>query len=186
MNNMLDDEIIELYFSRSENAVKESENKYSRYCGSIAFHILGDSRDAEECVSDAFLAAWNNIPPERPKNLRVYLGRLTRNISLNRFDYKTAKKRRGDFDSVISELDTLCGDTVEKEYDNKQIANAISGFLRSVSEEQRKIFILRYWYAYPIADIVSKTGMSESKIKSMLLRLRKKLKDHLEKEDIYL
>lgn len=183
---MMDSEIIELYFSRSENAVKESENKYSRYCGSIAFHILGDSRDAEECVNEAFLAAWNNIPPEKPKNLRVYLGRLTRNISLNRFDYKTAKKRKCDFESVVSELDSLCGDTVENQFDNTQIADAISDCLRSVSDEQRRVFILRYWYAYPIADIASKTGMSESKIKSMLFRLREKLKEYLEKEDIYL
>lgn len=182
---MNDQQIIELYMERSEKAVSETYDKYSAYCNSISFSILQNSEDAEECVNDTFQKAWESIPPNRPNNLKAFLGKIARNISLNRLKHsKTQKRGSGQVDVLLSELEECISDnfSVENEVDSKQLSQSINAFLESLTTEKRKIFVSRYWYAHSISEISAQYGISEEKIKSVLFRLRKQLKSHLEKE----
>jgi RNA polymerase sigma-70 factor (ECF subfamily) len=186
--DMNEKEIIDLFWERSEIAISETSKKYGSYCYSIAYNILSNDSDAQECINDAYLAAWNSIPPTRPNIFKTFLGRLTRNISLDRYDYNTAKKRKSDFDILLSELEDCifsAADT-EKEYYNGQVSKMISNFLRTIDKEQRTIFIRRYWYSDSIKDISALFGLSDSKVKSMLFRTRSKLKLYLEEEGVVL
>lgn len=185
----LDDEmIIKLYWERSESAITETSNKYGRYCKAIAYNILDNHADAEECENDTYMAAWNTIPPARPDKLLAFLGRLTRNIALDRYDYNKARKRHSEFNTLLSELEDLVSsqNNVEADYESKQVSNYISKYLRSLNVENRVIFLRRYWYSDSIKDISKQFGMSQSKVKSILFRMRKKLKKYLEKEGIIL
>ena len=184
--NMDDNAIIDLFFQRSENAITETSLKYHQYCMTIAYNILPCHHDAEESVNDTYLTAWNIIPPNRPKKLSAFLGRITRNIALNKYDYYKAKKRNNEFDLILSELGDIVSaqESVETQYEAGQVAEAISAFLRCIDTENRNVFIRRYWYTDSISDIANRFGISESKIKSMLLRIRNKLKSFLEKEGI--
>lgn len=182
---MNDQQIIELYMERSEKAVSETYDKYSAYCNSISFSILQNSEDAEECVNDTFQKAWESIPPNRPSNLKAFLGKIARNISLNRLKHsKTQKRGSGQIDVLLSELEECISDkfSVENEVDSKQLSQSINAFLESLTAEKRKIFVSRYWYARSIREISAQYNISEEKIKSILFRLRKQLKSHLEKE----
>ncbi|WP_136608084.1 RNA polymerase sigma factor [Paenibacillus dokdonensis] len=181
---MEDREIIQLYFARNETAIEETSKKYRNYCTRIAHNILSNVEDSEECVNDAFLGAWEAIPPKSPDKLSSYLGRITRNIALNRFDYYTAKKRNKEFETVLDELNDCLSssDNVESRYEEEQMAGAISRFLQSIHEDHRNIFLRRYWYSDSLADIASRFSISESKTKSVLFRTRKKLQIYLKKE----
>ncbi len=184
---MDDDKIVDLYWERSERAILETDLKYGHLCKSIANNILANEEDAKECVNDAYLGAWNAMPVQRPKKLIPFLGRIVRNISLDRYDYNNAQKRSKNLEVILSELeDSLSkpGDNTESKYEEGEIARAISNYLRTIVKVNRNIFIRRYWYSEPIKQIASSYGMSESKVKSMLLRERKKLKKYLEKEGI--
>ena len=186
---MTDENIIKLFAERSEGAVKEAEKKYRAYCFTIANNILQNAQDAEECVSDAMLAAWNTIPPARPEKLSAYLGRLTRNSALKKYRDRNAEKRGGG--EPLLALDELMEcissrGTVEKEVDSKAIGAALDRFLSSLPDTQRRVFVCRYWYMDSIEDISRRFRFSESKTKSMLLRLRGKLMKILEKEGITL
>lgn len=183
---MDDEKIIDLFWERSELAIAETSTKYGLYCRTIALNILSDYSDAEECENDTYIAAWNTIPPTRPIKLFAFLGRITRNIALNRYDYHTAKKRRDGFHILLSELEECIPSTysVELQYESDQVSKAISDFLRSIDSEIRIVFIRRYWYSDSIKNISKQFGISESKIKSMLFRTRNKLKAYLEKEGI--
>ena len=183
-NRLEDEKIVALYMERSENAIIETASKYGSFCRTIAFNILSNYTDAEECENDTYLAAWNTIPPTRPAKLSTFLGRLTRNIALDKYDYYTAQKRNSKFDLLLSELDDCISvpDNVEEEYEAGQVAKIISEFLRSRDYESRNVFLRRYWYADSISDISERFGMSESKVKSMLFRTRKKLKQYLKRE----
>lgn len=185
---MDDDMIINLYWERSEAAIAETANKYGKYCRTIAFNILSNISDAEECVNDTYMAAWNAMPPTRPNSLIAFLGRLTRNIALDRYDYNRAKKRNGEFDTLLSELGDIISAQidVECEFEAKEVSKLISEFLRSNHTENRVIFLRRYWFADSISDISGQFGLSESKVKSILFRMRKKLKKFLEKEGVLL
>ncbi len=185
----MDDEmIINLYWERSEAAITETANKYGRYCRAIAFNILSNNADAEECENDTYMAAWNSMPPTRPNKLLAFLGRLTRNIALDRYDYNKAKKRNGEFDTLLSELGDIIFSQidVEEEYEAKEVSKFISEFLHGSNVENRVIFLRRYWFSDSINDISVQFGMSESKVKSILYRMRKKLKKYLEKEGVIL
>ncbi len=180
--------IVELYFQREERALVLTAEKYGSYCYSISNNILGCREDAEECVNDTYLAAWNSIPPQRPSRLSVYLGKLTRRISVDRLRKSTAQKRGGcEIDLVFDELSECIADdkTPEKELADAELARIINTFLASLRETERRIFLLRYFYAEPIADICRALGFSESRVKSMLYRTREKLKKHLIKENYY-
>ena len=185
---MDDDRIVDLYWERSENAISETAIKYGRYCRAIAFNILSNNQDAEECENDTYTAAWNAMPPTRPKKLLAFLGRLTRNIALDRWDYKTAKKRNCEFEVILSELGDCVSlaDDVVSQYVAGEIAEYINRFLRSIDVKHRIIFMRRYWYSDSIKDISVRYHMSESKVKSMLYRTRNKLREYLEKEGVVL
>lgn len=184
---MDDDMIIDLYWARSESAISETAKKYGNYCAKIAMNILQDREDSEECVNDTYLKAWNAIPPERPVIFLSFLGRIARNLSLNKYKKRNTKKRGGnEVELLLSELESCIpsGSNVEAEYETGMIAKTIDNFLYSIDTENRIVFVRRYWYADSIASISARFNMSESKIKSMLFRTRNKLKAHLEKEGV--
>lgn len=186
---MEDHQIIELYFQRSEQAIAETSDKYGRYCQTIANHVLGNPEDAEECVNDTWLHTWNAIPPTRPGCLRAFLGKITRNLSINRFLARNAAKRGGG--ETAAALDELAecaaaGETVESAIDERELGRAISRFLETLPEKKRVIFVRRYWYLCPVAEIASSLGEGESMVKMSLSRMRRKLRDYLAKEGIAL
>lgn len=186
---MEDEKIVDLYWERSEQAILETDLKYGHFCKNVAKNILWNEEDAKECVNDAYLGAWNAMPVQRPGKLMPFLGRIIRNIALDRYDYNTAQKRNKQFEVLLSELEdcfTKSSDEIESKYEEGEIAGAISNYLRSIETVKRNVFIKRYWYSKSIKEIARSYGMSEGKVKSMLLRIRKGLKNHLEKEGIIL
>ncbi|MEG1019297.1 MAG: sigma-70 family RNA polymerase sigma factor [Oscillospiraceae bacterium] len=184
---MDDTKIVDLFWQRDESAIKETDIKYSRYLTAIFYNILKSDEDAEECVNDTYMGAWNSIPPQKPHVFRAFLGAITRNPSLDCYKKKHSQKRvAGEFSLLLSELeDCIPSDiSVEKELDDKEIAKQIGTFLKQQSTMKQQFFVRRYWYCDGIKDISKKYGYSESKIKSSLLETRKKLKKHLEMEGI--
>ena len=185
---MEDRQIIELYWERAEEAIRETDAKYGRLCQYIAQNILASPEDSEECVNDTWLGLWNAIPPQRPSRFSAFVGRITRNLALKRFDYLNAAKRSSETVRSLEELgECVAGRTsVEDELENRRVEEAIDAFLWSLEEEKRTVFIRRYWYFDSIGVICRHTGWSQSKVKSMLYHTRQKLRDHLESEDIEL
>ena len=181
---MEDNRIVEMFLERSEEAIGETQKKYGSYCYSIAFNILSDRLDAEECVNDTYLKAWNSIPPHIPEKLSAFLGKITRNIALNRYAYNRAEKRAPIAEAVYEELCELIPDENGDSPDGGLLRDAINGFLESLPKRTRIIFVQRYWYLCPIKDIARGQGMRESNVKVTLMRTRKKFKEHLEKEGI--
>ena len=185
---MEDKDIVNLYWKRDEKAIEETAEKYGKYCYSIAFNILYNKEDADESVNDMYMNAWNSMPPHRPECLAPFLGKLTRYICLKRWRVMRAKKRGGgEVSYAYEELsDCIPGkNSIDAELETREIAAVVERFLKSVPEVQRKVFICRYWYFDSIASISKCSGFSESKIKSLLFRLRKKLRLRLEREGIY-
>ena len=179
---MKDQEIIALYWKRDENAIKETKRKYEPYLFKIAQNILNDSRDSEECINDTYFRAWNAMPPHRPSVLSAFLGKLTRNLSINRYKHSTAEKRGGgNISVVLDEITDLVSDTdtVEQEIDRRELVREIDRFLAGLSPDKRNIFVCRYWYFDSISDIASRFGKTENHISVILNRLRSKLHDHL-------
>jgi len=186
---MEDDTIFDLYDRRSELAISETARKYGNYCFTIAINILHDSEDAEECVNDTYLKAWDVIPPQRPTMFRLFLGKITRNLSLNKYKMQKAKKRGGgEIELLLSELEDCIPSQalVEKIYESNLVIEIINSCLLSIDSESRIIFVRRYWYADSIQTIATQFQMSESKVKSMLFRTRKALKTYLEREGVVL
>ena len=186
---MEDKQIIDLYWERSERAIEATAEKYGQYCRAIANNILHNNEDVEECVNDTYLNAWNSMPPNRPNRLAAYLGRITRNLSLNRVKhYATEKRGFGQTDLVLSELEGCipAANGVEEQYDEMLLVKAIEAFLYAQPSEKRNIFIRRYWYMTPIKEIAHIYRMSESKTASLLFRMRNDLKTYLKKEGISL
>ena len=186
---MDDIELISLYWDRSERAIIETDKKYGKYCRKIAYNILYNIEDSEECVNDTYLNAWNSIPDDRPEIFLAYLGKITRNLSINLYNKKKAKKRgSGEVEKVLSELENIIPSktSVDSEIESDLISEKINEFLWTLKKEHRMIFVRRYWYLDSIKDIGKKMQISESKIKSILFRIRKKLKAYLEEEEIYL
>ena len=182
---MSDREIIALYFARAECAIEETDRIYGRYCRNISFEILRDIQDSEEIVNDTYLKTWNSIPPKDPPSLKNYLGRIVRGLSINRLEYNNAKKRGGgQLDAVLSELEGCIPSYDEQYEDGEQIRQIIDSFLRSLSPEKRRIFIRRYWYMSPLSDIADDMGVSDGKIKMILMRLRRELKKQLEEKGV--
>jgi len=182
---MQDEKIVELYFSRDELALKETENKYGKYLFKIAFGILADISDSEESVNDTYLAAWNSIPPNKPSLLSTYLGKLTRRISVDIFRKKSSKKRNGSqYALSITELEDCVksNENMEEDMENKALGLAINDFLRTLSKESRVLFVSRYYFCDSLKDAAKSLGITEGKAKSTLFRTRQKLKDYLLKE----
>lgn len=186
---MEDQKIVDLYWERSEIAISETANKYGKYCHYIAHNILHNNEDSAECVNDTYMRAWNSMPQHRPSMLKTFLGKITRNLALNRYKTLTAEKRNlGQVPIVLEELHDCipCMDNTESIVDDIVLAEIFNQFLFSMSTEQRIFFMRRYWYLSPIKEIASNYGIGESKVKMSLLRSRKELKRLLEKEGISL
>ncbi len=184
---MDDSKIVELFWSRAETAIAETAKKYARYCFHISYTILQNREDAEECVNDTYLNAWNAIPPHRPNHLSTFLGKITRNLSLQKYIKCNAQKRGGgQVELALSELeDCIPAETgVEQIVEAQLLAESLDAFLRGLPKETRIVFVARYWYLYSIQEISQRCHMSESKVKSMLYRTRKKLSTYLEKEGL--
>lgn len=186
---MNDQEIIALFWTRNERAIYVTAEKYGNYCHAIAYNILYNRLDAEECVNDTYLGAWNSIPPKKPNILTGFLGKITRNLALNRYKRDHAEKRGGgQVEIALSELENCIPDVkgVEQAVEEELLATVINKFLRAQAKNKRNVFVLRYWYLYPVKDIADMYGASESKIKAILFRMRNELRKTLEKEEISL
>lgn len=182
---MDDQAILDLYFDRSESAISETAVKYGPYCFSIAYNILFNNEDAEESVSDTYLAAWNAIPPRRPNLLAAFLAKITRRLSIDRWRARSAYKRGGgEMDLALEELDycLTSGDTPELTLQRKELLHSVNRFLENLPEQERSIFLCRYWYLDPIDRIAENFGFTSSKVTSLLHRLRGRLRAQLQKE----
>jgi len=184
---MEDNRIVDLYWGRNEEAITQSSEKYGAYCKTIAYNILYDDNDSEECVNDTWLRAWNAIPPAKPGSLKAFLGRITRNLAIDRYDAAKAKKRGGGaYDVVLDEMAEVIADESpqSKAMEELELTEILNAFLEKLSPEKRKLFMCRYWYMDSIRDIASFYNISESKVKTTLFRTREELKAVLEKEGI--
>jgi len=181
-----DRKIVELFWERKEEAISEAARKYGKYCHSVAYNILRSEQDAEECVNDTYARAWNAMPPHKPQRLSAFLGRITRNVALNRYEYERAQKRRSGIELVYDEIAEIVPDASESVADEVALTEAINSYLASLPKRTRMIFVRRYWYLSQISEIAEDMGLSESNVKAILLRARARLKAHLEKEGIYL
>ena len=184
---MDDKMIIDLFWERSEKAIAETSAKYGSFCHSISYRILHNAQDAEECVNDTWLHTWDSIPPHKPKKLSVYLGRITRNLSLDRYKNYNAEKRK--MTRTAEALDELSecisgGDNVSEYVDKLVLKELIESFLHKQTEEKRNIFVRRYWYFDSIHEISAAYGISETNVSTILLRMRAQLRSELQKEGI--
>ncbi len=182
---MEDKQIVELYWARSEQAIAETDAKYGGYCYSIAYNVLANREDAEESVSDTYMAAWNALPPQRPAVLATFLGKITRNLSISRWRARSANKRGGgELVIALDELGECVASTQETEAEliAKEAVAVFNSFLRELPKEERIIFLRRYWCLDSVSMIADSFGFSQSKVKSMLHRTRKKLRERFEKE----
>ena len=199
---MIDDEkIIELFFERSEQGIRELDIKYGKVCHNLSYHIVGSRQDAEECVNDAYLGAWNAIPPARPNPLLSYLVKIVRNISLKIYWRKEAAKRSGHYTIALEEIEGCIADqktvedeieaciaapnTVEAEIEAKELARIIEAFLDTLTTENRVIFMRRYWFADSYKDIAEFMGLSEKNISVRLTRIREKMKQYLIEREVF-
>lgn len=185
--NMEDKEIINLYWNRQEKAISETDKKYGKYCNTISFNILQNKEESKECVNDTYLKTWNSIPPQRPNILKVYIGRIARNLAINQYARKKAKKRDYTLEIALEELNECISsnNNVEKESDYNELVKALNNFLSELSQDKRKIFLERYWYLYSIKEISYNNRISESNTKTLLLRIRSQLKDYLKEGGLY-
>ena len=185
---MNDIDIIALYWARDERAVAETAAKYGKFCHGIAMNILSVNEDAEECVNDTYHKAWTVIPPQRPEYFRAWLGRVVRNIALNLWNRNHTKKRNNGMETLMSELEECvpARESVESEIDDIELGRTISRWLGTLSEEDRSCFILRYWNGVSLKDVAARCGMTPDKLAQKMFRLRKSLKEALEKEEISL
>jgi RNA polymerase sigma-70 factor (ECF subfamily) len=185
---MNDNDIIELYWARDERAISETDIKYGRFCRSVAFNILTVNEDAEECVNDTYHKAWTFIPPQRPERFRAWLGKIVRNLALNLWNRNHTQKRNAGMETMLSELEDCVPsrENVEDEIDSKELGQSISRWLGTLSEDDRRYFILRYWNGVPLRTLAERYGISADKLAQKMLRLRKSLRTALEKEEIYL
>ena len=181
---MEDREIIDLYWARDQRAIMKTDEKYGNYCRSIAWHILADREDCEECLNDTWLGAWNAMPTARPTILSAFLGAITRNLSLDRYRKKrSAKRGAGQADYIFDELtDCAGGDEPSRRLEEQELAQSLNRFLRGLDSEKRVLFVRRYWYMDTVAEIADRCGLSEGNVKTALFRIRQKLKDHLRRE----
>lgn len=185
---MEDNQIIDLFFQRSEQALQGLKEKYSALCYSVARRILPDERDVEECLEDVLLKVWNSIPPERPGSLAAYLSRIARNAALDRYSYNHAEKRSTALTDAFEELAGTLASSFDTEYlvQEKDFRQFLTSFLENQSKQNRIYFVRRYWYGESITEIAAAYRISEEKVKSSLFRTRNRLKSALEKEGVTL
>lgn len=181
---MDDSNIIMLFFSRSEQAITELSNKYGKLCMRIADNILGNRQDAEECVNDAYLGAWNTIPPQKPNPLQAYICRIVRNIAITRYHTNTAMKRNSHYDIALEELEycLFSPQTPELSFQAKELSRLLDRFLSSLDTRSRVMFVRRYWYADSITDIAEAFKSRPNSVSVQLSRVRTKLRKFLIQE----
>ena len=185
---MLDEQIIDLYWARSEDAITETQSKYGRLCHTIAYNILKSIEDSQECVNDTYLKAWNSMPVNRPSKLSAYLGKITRNLALDRYEYLSASKRGGtQTELALDELmDCVSGkDSTENVVDEMFITEILNTFLKCLSEKHRNIFVSRYFHMFSVKEIAERYGLKETYVSVSLHRSRDILKAILEKEGVF-
>ena len=180
--------IVELYHRRDEQAIAESDKKYGALCHSIALRLLMFREDAEECVNDTWHAAWNRMPPDRPSVLGAFFGRITRNLSISRWRRSHAKKRYDGMEILLSELEDCvpAPRTLEEDFDRQRLAQSISAWLDRLAEEERRLFIRRYWYGDAVKELAAERGETAGALSQRLLRLRRRLRAFLESEGVEL
>lgn len=183
---MEDHAIVALYWARSETAIAETDRKYGNYCWSIAWNILSNREDAEECVSDTWHNAWNTMPPQKPVSLAAFLGRIVRNLSISRWRRSRAQKRYAGMETLLSELeDCLPGAvSVEETVERRELTAVLERWLESLDREERGLFLRRYWYGETVKDLAAEWGLSPNQMAKRMLRLRRSLKAELEREGI--
>lgn len=180
--SMTDEGIVNLYWDRNEAAITETDLKYGRYCFSISYNILSNKEDSDECVNDTYNAAWNSMPPQRPVILSAFLGKIVRNISLNRYKEITAQKRGGNqMELILDELGEIASDMPgpDDRVIQTQLVKAINEFLAGLPAEKRIMFVRRYWYADDIGAIAKRMGMSANNVSVEIRRIRLKLRGYL-------
>ncbi len=185
---MIDDEkIIEMFFERSEQGIQELDNKYGKICHNLSYNIVSNRQDAEECVNDAYLGAWNAIPPEQPNPLLTYVCKIVRNISLKIYYRKEAAKRSSQYMIAMEEIEACIADpnTVEAEIEVRELARIIESFLDTLTVENRVIFMRRYWFSDSCKDIAEFVGLTEKNISVRLTRIRKKMKEYLAEREVF-
>ena len=185
---MDDEKIIDLFFERSEQGIRELDIKYGKICRNLSCHIVGNIEDAEECVNDAYLGAWNTIPPARPEPLLPYIVKIARNISLKFYWRKKAAKRSSNYTVAMEEIESCIADpnTVETEFEAKELARIIESFLDTLTVENRVIFMRRYWFSDSYKDIAELVGLSEKNISVRLTRIREKMKRYLTEREVFI
>ncbi|MBE6567495.1 MAG: sigma-70 family RNA polymerase sigma factor [Ruminococcaceae bacterium] len=181
---MEDEKIIILYWERNENAIRESQMKYGKYCYAVAYNILHSHEDSEECVNDTWHSAWKTIPPQRPSKLRAFLARITRNIAIDRYRYASAQKRGAEVESVMDEYWECIPNGDAPIADELVLKEAINSFLASLDTRTRVIFMRRYWYSMSVKDIADSMRLSQSHISIILHRTRSKFKDYLTEKGV--
>ncbi len=179
-----DCEIIALYWARDEQAIRETEQKYGRLCHSVAYGILHNTNDTEECVNDTYLCLWNTIPPERPQNFVAYVCRIVRNISFKRLAYNRAEKRTAFSVVSLSDLDELLPASDDWDIADEELGQLINRFLATEKESNRRVFVRHYFFGDEITAIAERYGYSENKVKSTLFRMRGRLKKYLHERGI--
>ena len=182
-SRMEDYRIVDMYWDRDEGAIAESDRKYGRMLNSLSFALLSSREDAEECVNDTYIDAWNAMPTARPDNLGAFLSKITRRISIDKFR-KQHRQKRGGLDNLTLEL-TDCipsSESVESEYENGRLKETLDSFLYSLDKEKRVMFVRRYFYSHSVEQISEQMNISVAKVKTTLFRVRKSLKEYLEKE----
>lgn len=181
---MEEQEIVRLFFERSEQAIAELDGRYGRLGRSIAGNILGSAEDAEECLNDAYLALWNTIPPERPHPLAGYLCRVIRNLAIKRYHANTAQKRNSYYDAALDELEDCLpsSETAESILSASELTRLLNAFLATLSREERTLFLRRYWFSEPVRVIAKELSISENNASVRLSRIRGRLRQYLRKE----
>ena len=185
---MIDDEkIIEMFFERSEQAVRELDNKYGKICHHLSFNILNNRQDAEECVNDAYFGAWKAMPPAKPNPLLTYLLKIVRNLSLKRYWQKGAAKRNSNYTIALQEIEACVAapNAVEDVIEARELAHILEGFLDTLTKENRVIFLRRYWFSDSYKDIAEFVGLSEKNISVRLTRIREKMKQYLIEREVF-
>ena len=182
---MEDAQIVSLYWQRNPDAISETDLKYGKYCSTIAWNICHNHEDADECVNDTWLRAWNAMPDKKPAFLSPFLGKITRNLALNRLEAASRKKRGGtEVDLALEELEEVIAsdENLEAQIEHKELEAAINRFLAGLNDTERRVFLGRYWYLMPVTELSDRTAFSQSKVKSMLYRTRMKLRTYLSEE----
>jgi len=179
-----ENQIIQLFNERSEKAITELSNKYGFLCKSIAENILKNKQDSEECVNDAFLGVWNSIPPQNPSSLKAYVLKIVRNQAIKKYHFNTAFKRNSQYDVALDELYECfsCFNNVESELDSLELTRLINSFLKTLSKNDRIMFIKRYWFAMSVTEIAEDLNVNNHYVSVKLSRIRESLKKYLEKE----